>query len=384
MAVPSYRFFMDPLLRYLAKRGSSVRPSDAHDAVAEALGLTDEERAAEVPTGMKTYRNRTSWAFNTLKHSGLVELLEDGSWRLSPAGHAVANAQPGLSQTQVRQLVAAVKRSTNVGRPRLLSAQAISPAASVVLGNKKAYRLPPRPLASGGQADVYEAERKSDGRVLIFKRAKNFMAAKRMRREIQVQRSLNHVYIMPVLDWDSVDFSWYVMPKGIRCMSDIGRPVPPRLLCAILRAIASALGHAHTAGYPHRDVKPQNIIELSDGNGGSRWVLADWGLTRRALGETTTGLTKSGGLGTEGYAPPESYQDAHEVGPAGDIYSLGQVIAWATGVDPIPNISPRVAAPWSELTEPMTRQIPEERPQGVSEVLDLLDRVEVRFDWMSQ
>lgn len=381
MTIPPYRFFIDPLLRYMAKHGSSVRASDAYEAVADALALTSEERDTEVPSGMKTYRNRTSWAFNTLKNTGLADSLGKGVWELTSEGRAFALANPSLSPEQVRQLVGRVKRSSEARRnePPAEHAAPLSHSTPTAAGNKRAYRLPACPLASGGQADVYEVVRRSDNKQLIFKRAKNFMAAKRMRREIQVQCSLSHVNVMPILDWDVVEFSWYVMPRGLRTMSDITTPMESELLCTILRSVAAALEHSHSEGYPHRDVKPHNVIELPDGEGRSRWVLADWGLTRRALGETTAALTKSGALGTEGYAPPESYQDAHQFGAPGDIYSLGQVIAWANGVEPIPNLSPRVAAPWSRLTEPMTKQAPGERPQTIVEVLSLFDGIEAEL-----
>jgi serine/threonine protein kinase len=92
---------------------------------------------------------------------------------------------------------------------------------------------------------------------------------------------------MPILDWDSLNYTWYVMPRGRRVMSEFTRPVEPNLLCRIVKSVAAALEVAHAAGHPHRDVKPQNIIELSGAHGEGQWVLADWGLTRRAPGATT-------------------------------------------------------------------------------------------------
>ncbi len=197
-----------------------------------------------------------------------------------------------------------------------------------------------------------------------------------MRREIEVQSSLQHINIMPILDWDRLKYTWYVMPRGRRAMSELKRPVEPTLLCEIVMSVAAALDFAHAAGHPHRDVKPPNIIELSDEHGEGRWVLADWGLTRRAPGTTTAEWTKTGQfLGSAGFAPPEAYRDAHNVGVPGDVYALGQVIAWATGVDPVPNVAPTVAAPWQQLVEPMTQQEARLRPQTMAEVQRLLSTI---------
>src|SRR5690606_6368005 len=105
--------------------------------------------------------------------------------------------------------------------------------------------------------------------------------------------------VMPIVDWDSKHYRWYVMPLGKRVMSDLPIPIPDDLLRSIMDDVLSALELAHASGHPHRDIKPSNIIDL-DGWGGHAWVLADWGLTRRPLGKTTMKLTSTGTiLGTE-------------------------------------------------------------------------------------
>jgi serine/threonine-protein kinase len=197
-----------------------------------------------------------------------------------------------------------------------------------------------------------------------------------MRREIEVQSALQHPHVMPILDWDTDGFSWYVMPKGKRTMSDLTRPIETTLLLQIVDSVLAALDVSHSAGHPHRDVKPPNVIELEDELDQARWVLADWGLTRRAPGATTARPTKTGEfLGSEGFAPPEAYRNAHNVGIPGDIYALGQLIAWATGVEPIPNVSPTVVGPWQHVVELMTQQEPSRRLQSIAEVRELLSGI---------
>jgi serine/threonine protein kinase len=236
-------------------------------------------------------------------------------------------------------------------------------------GDRKAYRLKSQPISSGGQADVYEAERRWDGKILVLKRVREPSDQPRMRREIEVQASLNHANIMPILDWDTSGFTWYVMPKGTRVMSGLTRPLELSALLQIVDSVAAALEVAHASGHPHRDLKPHNIVELVDDDGRVRWVLADWGLTRRPLGETVTPLTRTGQmLGTEGFAPPEAYRDAHEYGEAGDVFALGQVIAWGTGSTPVPNAEATASEPWNELVAAMTKLRPSERLQTVTEV----------------
>lgn len=376
MSVPRYVLFVEPILRYLALRESSVTASDACDAAARELHLSDADRALELASGGQVYKNRAAWAFNLLKRTRLAEAPTPGQWQLTDEGRSFARANPTLTRVHLSNLVLRAKAPSSSAPPEDLTpgphAASFVPAE---LGNRKAYRLPASPLSVGGQAEVFEATRKRDNRVFVLKRTRGPHSGDRMRREIEIQSSLEHPNIMPVMDWDPIDFRWYVMPRGNRVMSQLSRPLEHEVLCRLVTDIVAALEFAHTAGHPHRDLKPQNIIELSDAQG-QRWVVADWGLTRRAPGDTTAKLTHTGQfLGTLGYAPPEAHQDPHRAGPPGDVYALGQVIAWAVGGEPVPFVAPDVAEPWRQLVEPMTRLEVKDRIQNMAEVRRLLELV---------
>ncbi len=378
MEVPRYTLFIQPLLRYLARHESAVTAGEAYDAAAHELGLSDDERATRLTDGKPVYKDRAAWGLNWLKRAGLAEAPRPGSWQLTPDGKELA-AIEGMALDELLSRFSSrveIRRSRADAVSASRSSTGASKPAPTATGNRKAYRLPARPLAVGGQAEVFEATRKSDSKVLILKRSLNRFR-NRMRREIEVQSALQHTNVMPILDWDVTDHLWYVMPRGKRTMSDLTRPLASRLLLGIVDSVVAALEVAHAAGYPHRDVKPQNVIELDDGLVPERWVLADWGLTRRPQGMTTAEWTKTGQfLGSEGFAPPEAYKDAHTVGVPGDIYALGQLVAWAIGVDPVPNVSPTVTGPWQPVVEPMTQQDPSRRPQSMAEVRQLLSGAE--------
>jgi hypothetical protein len=377
MAVPPYKMFIGPILRYLARHNSDIPVAEAHEAAATELGLTNEARAEQLASGGPVYKNRAAWALNWLKRAELAEATTLGEWRLTVSGRELAAAGHFTTTELLARFSAKVEVRqfrTNANPPT--PAYANTRSTHKMVDARKAYRLPPRPLAIGGQAEVYQAIRKSDSKVFIFKRARNRLSGNRMRREIEVQSSLQHPNVMPILDWDRANYAWYVMPLGTRIMSELQRPVEPALLRQIVSSVAAALDVAHSAGHPHRDVKPQNVIELDDGFGHARWVLADWGLTRRAPGATTAQWTETGQfLGSAGYAPPEAYRDAHNVGAPGDIYALGQLIAWATGVDPVPNVSPAVPDPWRHIVEVMTQQDAIRRPQSMVDIRQLLSAI---------
>lgn len=201
-------------------------------------------------------------------------------------------------------------------------------------GDRTAYRLEPRPLGTGGYAEVFKATHKETGDVVAFKRLKDVArdAQPRMRREIEVLGLLDpHLPVMPVFDADP-DHTWYVMPLAagdlVALRDELATPVA---IAGVLECVCEALRAAHELGYIHRDITPHNILAI-DAPAGRRWVLADWGLVRGPQGRTTNRWTKPGQmLGTEGFIAPELLRDAHEeASPSVDVFSLGRVLAWAT------------------------------------------------------
>lgn len=91
MAVPTYDFFIEPVLRYLAGHPDGAPARDVHDAAAEALRLSDADRAELLPSGVqRVYKNRVGWAHDRLKRAGLSRSLRRGHWQLTVDGQAFA------------------------------------------------------------------------------------------------------------------------------------------------------------------------------------------------------------------------------------------------------------------------------------------------------
>jgi serine/threonine-protein kinase len=139
-------------------------------------------------------------------------------------------------------------------------------------------------------------------------------------------------------------------------------------------AVCSALETAHGVGWLHRDLKPANILSI-DG----RWTVADWGLGRRPLGDTTfTGRTTAGAfLGTYGFAAPEQATDAHNATPSADLYSLGQIIGWARTGEIPKDGTPLLptAEPWRSVVAAVTVRDAAARPQNAHEFRELMGAI---------
>ncbi len=84
--------------------------------------------------------------------------------------------------------------------------------------------------------------------------------------------------------------------------------------------MASVLGHLHSKGLAHGDIKPENM-----GRAGDRFKLMDLGFSGRA----PAGADKPF-VGTPAYASPEALE-GWSMAPPGDIYSLGLVLWESAG-----------------------------------------------------
>src|SRR6266508_6896095 len=102
------------------------------------------------------------------------------------------------------------------------------------------YVLSPQPLGVGGQAIVFRATHRQTGEQVALKRSlkRDEESLARLRREIEVQDALQHLHIMPLLDYGfQTDWgqSWYTMPLADTVMAEIQRPLDNELLLTIIQ-----------------------------------------------------------------------------------------------------------------------------------------------------
>lgn len=123
-------------------------------------------------------------------------------------------------------------------------------------------------------------------------------------------------------------------------------PLTQAMLLTIILPLLDGLEAVHTAGFLHRDIKPDNIYVRDDGSP----VLLDFGAARRVQphGEMTN-------IVSPGFAPFEQYHAQGDQGPWTDIYSLGAVMYWMVcGVKPLEaasRIQTDTLRPASELAD---------------------------------
>lgn len=105
MTVPSYDQFIKPLLRFLSEHTEPVPTAIAQKACADALGISEEDRAERLPSGTQAvYRNRAGWAHDRLKRAGYSHSPKRGFWQLTDQGRTFAAANPTLTSQQLKDL----------------------------------------------------------------------------------------------------------------------------------------------------------------------------------------------------------------------------------------------------------------------------------------
>ena len=106
MAIPTYDQFIEPLLRYLSSKPQGVRTSEVYAALADAVDLTDDERAQLLPSRRQpVHQNRIGWAHDRLKRAGLSQSLKRGTWQLTDEGRAfLADHSAGIRKDEIEKL----------------------------------------------------------------------------------------------------------------------------------------------------------------------------------------------------------------------------------------------------------------------------------------
>jgi serine/threonine-protein kinase len=200
------------------------------------------------------------------------------------------------------------------------------------------YRLSRR-IAVGGMGEVWEAADTRLDRAVAVKVLKPELCGDaeflhRFRTEARTTASLNHPGIAGVHDYGETaavpdgpqDTAYLVMELVdgeplAAIIARLGRLTADATL-DILEQAGHALQAAHERGYVHRDVKPGNILVMTEPAGKATVKLTDFGIAKAA---DAAPVTRSGMvMGTAHYIAPEQAL-GQEAEPASDVYSLAVV-----------------------------------------------------------
>lgn len=270
----------------------------------------------------------------------------------------------------------------------------------------RGYRVR-RVVNHGGMATVYLADQLAPPRqvavkVLLPHTLADEVSRRRFENEVRTIARLEHPNIVQIYELGRTDdevpfYSMQYLARGHlgqrRFLGPDGAPDEARVL-AILRALLSALGYAHSRGIVHRDVKAENVL-FDDGE---RAMLADFGIAlRRGFGTRVTAVGLA--VGTTAYMAPEQAR-GQEVDARADLYSVG-VLAYEMLVGelpfraadalsmamlhtqaPVPKL-PTHLRHWQGLINRAMAKSPRQRYDSAAEMSRALDAIERQPRWPS-
>ena len=228
-------------------------------------------------------------------------------------------------------------------------------------------------VGNGGMAVVYKAKDFDTGSIVAVKILReeyldNEEFCRRFRNESRAIALLNHPNIVKIFDvCNSPSLQYIVMEfiDGISLKDYIEQQRVVRVKEAVhfTTQILRALMHAHSKGIVHRDIKPQNIMLLSNG----RIKVTDFGIARLANSQTSTITDKA--IGSVHYIAPEQARGAATDARA-DLYSVGVMLyEMLTGKLPFDaNSAVSVAVMQLQADPKMPRQINPNIPVGLEEI----------------
>ncbi len=188
-------------------------------------------------------------------------------------------------------------------------------------------------IGTGGMANVYKAVAVAPGgpvpqgtvvavKVLRSELMHDPDLVRRFQNESKAISLLNHPNIVKVYDVSVTDQLQYIVMEYVdgmtlrQYLNQRGGKLTSRETVHFISQILKALEHAHRNGIVHRDIKPQNIMLLDNG----QLRMMDFGIARISRAENQLNGGKA--MGSVHYISPEQAK-GEETDCTSDLYSVG-------------------------------------------------------------
>jgi len=243
-------------------------------------------------------------------------------------------------------------------------------AVALELGDR--YRVERRERC-GPLSCVYRARDVATGQVVALKVLPHAWTQERASEGFEAAMAawatLDHAHIIPVRDYGRTSqLLWYAMPHiDGRSLDDVlrnGGPLEPGTCLRLVAQLATALHYAHSRGIIHGNVKPGNVMVVSDGSA----LLGDFAVARALEADAPPRDPAAARSRLAHYVAPEE-RHTRQLGPAGDQYGLAVLALECLEAAASPGASPPVPR---GVAEALTRSLSPAPQDRYSTVLDLV------------
>jgi len=239
-----------------------------------------------------------------------------------------------------------------------------------------------RLIGYGGMGEVYEGRHSNLKRPVALKviqgiRQDDPIAYEHFLREMETAGQLEHPNLVRAYDAWEHDGCLFLAQElldgdSLQQLASQGLVRTTDEIIDVLLGTCRALEQLHAKGFVHRDVKPGNIMRLTDGT----IKLIDYGLAIAAESGKSAARV---GAGTIGYMSPEQAHGSGPIDYRSDIYSTGRVLKYllsklpsdtndAEQVDLIEKLS--------ELADQLTQKDPQKRLKNIYAVVVKLEQLQ--------
>lgn len=196
---------------------------------------------------------------------------------------------------------------------------------------------------------------------------------KRFNREVRVMESIHHAHVVDVIHHDTEhDPPYFLMPLAENSIADelVDTAAEENIALEVFLEICQGVQAIHNTGAYHRDLKPHNVLRMSDG----RVVVSDLGLARFSDRDSTTLTQTHQMLGTTIYAAPEQFDSSRDADERTDVFQLGKTL-YELLTNQIPAVMDftSVSNGLVHILRRSTEQSPNDRYQSIGELIDAVN-----------
>lgn len=268
-------------------------------------------------------------------------------------------------------------------------------------------------IGQGAMGVVYRARHSKLRRPAAVKLMKTALvdpqAIERFEIEAQLTSALTNPHTVRIYDYGTTPQGvlYYAMEylKGlsIRELVDLYGAQPEGRAIHILRQVCSSLAEAHSTGLIHRDIKAENIYLTVHGGTYDFAKVLDFGLAKMSERNDDPIASQRAVCGTPAYLSPEAILHPELVDSRTDIYALGTVAYYLVSGEmpfeenefrdvllaqlnqdperPSRRLGRPISTDLEEIVMSCLRKDPEDRPESVSRLSELLRKCRAAETW---